>query len=461
MKRITFIRPILHFWIIFSLFNCSGEHQTTQQASDTTPDKPNIIFIMADDLGYGDLGCYGQNLIQTPNIDQVAREGMRFTNCYAGSPVCAPSRSVLMTGMHTGHTTVRGNFGATGVVGLAGGEGRVPLKDSDVTIAEMLKKAGYVTGMSGKWGLGEPNTSGLPNDQGFDEFFGYLNQRRAHEYYADYLWHNTEKVELQGNENGQQQTYSHDLVTDFALAFIHDNKDKPFFLYIPYTIPHDEYEVPSLAPYEEKDWSELEKTYAAMVTRMDGDVGRIIDTLKQYQIDQNTILFFCSDNGAAKRWDSRFSSSGSLRGQKRDLYEGGIRTPMIVRYPGKIKSGTTEDTPWYFPDVMPTLGALANASVPDSLDGVNIAPLLFSQAYEQDNRYFYWEFHELGFQQAVRWKNWKYLKLGSGGDKNELYNLDTDPSEDHNIIQDHPDVVAQLEAYLQHARTKSIDWPIP
>ena len=421
-------------------------------------ERPNIIFIMADDLGYGDLGAYGQQVIQSPNLDQMAKEGMRFTQCYTGSPVCAPSRSTLMTGLHTGHTTVRGNFGKTGVVGLGGGKGRVPLKAEDLTVAEALKKAGYITGMAGKWGLGEPNTSGHPNLQGFDDFFGYLNQRRAHNYYPDYLWHNEDKIPLPGNKEGKKLQYSHHLIHDFALSFIEANIDTSFFLYIPYTPPHDKYQIPDTGIYVEKDWTEDEKVHAAMVSMIDKNVGEIFQLLKNKGIDDNTIVFFCSDNGAAKRWEGRFDSSGKLKGRKRDLYEGGIRTPMIVRYPGKIPSATINETPWYFPDVFPTLMSLAKLNAPDNLDGINIAPVLWGEEVSTKDRYFYWEFHERGFQQAIRWNQWKGIRLKSN-EPLALYDLTKDPYEQTNVADLHPDMVKQFETYLKTARTASIDWP--
>jgi len=260
---------------------------------EASTERPNIIFIMADDLGYGDLGVYGQEVIQTPNIDQLAQDGLRFTQVYAGASVCAPSRSVLMTGQHSGNTTVRGNTGIGGVTGLTGKEGRVPLRAEDVTIAEVLKEAGYATGMTGKWGLGEPGTTGEPNDQGFDEWFGYLNQRRAHTYYPTYLWHNKEKVMLEGNLAEPKTDYTHDMITNFALDFIRDHQDQPFFLYLPYCIPHDDYEIPSVEPYADKPWTKTEKIFAAMITRMDGDVGQIMALLKELGIDESAGFFFC------------------------------------------------------------------------------------------------------------------------------------------------------------------------
>ena len=422
-------------------------------------EKPNIIFIMADDMGYGDLGSFGQTVIQTPHLDQMAREGLRFTNCYAGSTVCAPSRSVLMTGKHTGHTTVRGNFGKYGVVGLGGGKGRVPLEAEDVTVAEVLKEQGYVTGLSGKWGLGEPNTTGHPNDQGFDEWFGYLNQRKAHTYYPDFIWKNKEKVEFPENSDGKKVTYTHDLFTNFALDFVKRHKDDPFFLYLPYTVPHSRYEIPDTAPYTDQAWTDDEKVHAAMITRLDRDVGRLFKLLKDLELDENTIVFFCSDNGAAERWEGRFDSSGSLRGRKRDMYEGGIRTPMIIRWPGKVAAGTTNDTAWYFADVLPTVSELAGAKVPSGIDGVSVLPSILGGSQDLSDRMLYWEFFESGFQQAVRRGDWKAVCLKLG-EPLELYDLSKDEAEEHNVAPQHPEVVANFEAYLNTARSPSRNWPV-
>jgi len=418
--------------------------------------KPNIIFILADDLGYGDLGCYGQQKIHTPNIDKLADEGMRFTNCYAGSTVCAPSRSVLMTGQHTGHTRVRGNSGKVGGVGP---QKRVPLKPQDLTVAEILKQAGYSTGITGKWGLGEPDTSGVPNRQGFDQWFGYLNQRNAHSYYPPYLWRNEEKMILEGNQNDQRRQYTHDMFTDFALDFIRNYKTNPIFLYLPYTVPHAKYEIPSTEPYAKESWPKDWKVHAAMITRMDRDIGRIMALLKELGLDGRTIVFFCSDNGAAQRWEGLFDSSGPLRGRKRDMYEGGIRTPMIVRWPGKVAAGKTSDAVWYFADFLPTAAVLAGVEPPKNIDGVSVVDTLLGKKQNLSDRFLYWEFFERGFNQAVRWRHWKAVRLGLEKSL-ELYDLSNDIAEKNNVARQHPDIVAKFEAYLKQARTESVHWPV-
>ncbi|MEM7234331.1 MAG: arylsulfatase [Planctomycetota bacterium] len=432
-------------------------------AEETRP--PNIIFVMADDMGYGDAGCYGQKEIRTPSIDRMAAEGMKFTQCYAGSTVCAPSRSVLMTGLHTGHTRVRGNFGKGGVLGLAGGKGRVPLRDDDLTVGKVLQKAGYATGGVGKWGLGEPKTAGLPCQQGFDYWFGFLNQRRAHSHYPDYLWLREgkgveERFPLPGNRNGRKEQYSHDLFSSFAEHFVRRHRDRPFFLYVAYTVPHAKFEVPDLEPYASKDWSEKEKAYAAMITRMDRHIGSLLGVLKELRIDRRTAVFFCSDNGAANRYEGRFDSSGPLRGRKRDMYEGGLRTPMVVRWPGVVPAGVTRDFVWSFQDFFPTAVEMAGAALPSGLDGISVLPVLKGKAAKSPPRKLYWEFFERGFQQAVRWKNWKAIRPKLNAPL-ELYDLSMDLSESRNIAKAHPDVVRELERFLSEARTESEEWPLP
>ncbi|MFO0946118.1 MAG: arylsulfatase [Planctomycetota bacterium] len=430
--------------------------------SATGAEKPNILFILADDLGYGDLGCYGQKTIRTPHLDQFATEGMRFTQCYAGSTVCAPSRCALMTGLHTGHCRVRGNA-------------RVPLHDEDVTVAEVLRDAGYVTGIIGKWGLGEPETPGIPNRQGFDEWFGYLNQAHAHNYYPEYLWKNETRFPLPGNfaKNGvatRKSVYSHALFTDAALEFLDRHHKDRFFLYLAFTLPHanneaghalgDGMEVPDYGEYADKPWPTPEKGRAAMITLLDRDIGRILARLDQLGLADNTIVFFSSDNGPHNEGGSAadfFDSNGPLRGTKRDLTEGGIRVPGIVRWPGHVEPGVTSDYPWAFWDFLPTAAALAGASTPKGLDGVSMLPALTKNVSSREVP-LYWEFHERGFAQGVRQGNWKGIRQDKG--PLELYDLASDPGETKNVATRHPEIARKLEDILDQARTDSDDFPV-
>ena len=430
-------------------------------------DKPrvlNVIMILADDLGYGDLGCYGQRQVRTPHLDRMAAEGLHFTQCYAGSTVCAPSRCVLMTGRHTGHCTVRGNA-------------LVPLRPEDRTVAEVLKSAGYTTALVGKWGLGEPGSTGIPNRKGFDYFFGYLNQVHAHNYYPDYLWRNQEKVPLEGNvvKGGvasKRAQYSPDLFTREALAFVERNRQRPFFLYLAYILPHannergrvegNGMEVPSDAPYSDRPWPQVEKNHAAMITRLDEYVGRLLKRLKELGLDENTIIFFSSDNGPHKEGGADpkfFHSSGPLRGYKRDLYEGGIRVPMIVRWPGHVKAGQVSDLVCGFQDFLPTAAELAGATAPAHLDGLSLVPTLLGKGGQKRHEFLYWEFHERGFKQAVRMGDWKAVRLRPDGPL-DLYDLKTDIGETRNVAAEHPDVGAKITAYLKTARTESAAFPI-
>ena len=435
------------------------QHNGLCQASETSG-RPNIIFIMADDLGYADLGCYGQQHIKTPNIDKLAAEGMRFTQCYAGAPVCAPCRSVLMTGQHTGHTRVRGNHGIN-TPKHDGQDGRIPLTPDDVTVAAALKEAGYATAITGKWGLGEPGSTGLPNDHGFDEWFGYLNQDHAPDYFTDYLWRNKERRTIGQNLDGKRKVYSCDLFTEFCLNFIRENKDNPFFLYYPTTIPHKKLEAPTLAPYEDKPWPDAAKTFAAMVTRMDYHVGQIMTLLKELDLDKKTIVFFTSDNGSAMGWEGMFDSCGPLREKKGSVYEGGIRVPMITRWPGRIPAGGTSDAIWYFADFLPTAAALARATSPRNVDGINVLPAILGEKAELPERYLYWELphRTRGLQQAVRQDDWKGVRFGFDQPL-ELYNLKEDISERHNAAKQHSDIVGRMEAFLETAREPSPHWPV-
>lgn len=448
---------------------------TSARAEDVTnrPPRlrpPNIIFILADDLGYGDLGCYGQTDIKTPNIDKLAAEGMRFTSCYAGSTVCAPSRCALMTGKHTGHSRIRGN-------------GEVPLQPGDLTVAQLLKEAGYRTGAIGKWGLGEMGSTGVPGKKGFDEWFGYLNQVDAHNYYPLFLDRSDSRgerqVQIRENIGGAKGKYSQDYFTDAALNFIRIsrptwyNKNRPFFLYLAYTIPHANNELgnvtgngmesPTDAPYSGESWPQVEKNKAAMITRLDNDVGLVIDKLKELKIDQNTMVIFASDNGPHKEGgvDPKFfKSSGRLRGIKRDLYEGGIRVPFIVWWPNRIKGGTTSDLPCAFWDFLPTAADVANIKAPKDIDGISLIPTLIGQPQaQQHHQFMYWEFHEGGFNQAVRMGDWKAVRFGVDGPL-ELYNVKDDIGEKFNVAADHPEIVAKIEEYLKAARTVDPAWPV-
>jgi arylsulfatase A-like enzyme len=424
----------------------------------SVPDRPNVIFILADDLGYGDLGCYGQKVIRTPHLDRMAAEGMRFTQFYAGSTVCAPSRCCLMTGLHTGHARIRGNA-------------CLPLEPQDVTMAEVFRKAGYATGIVGKWGLGEPDTTGIPNRQGFDEWFGFLNQTLAHNYYPPTLWRNEQEITLKGNLEGKRTQYCHDLFTEEALSFVERHKGRPFFLYLAYTIPHannergrevgDGMEVPDYGPYADRDWPGPEKGKAAMITRMDGDIGRLMDLLKRLGLDGRTLVLFSSDNGPHGEGGVEpdfFNSRGPLRGIKRDLYEGGIRVPMLARWPGRVPAGAVSEQVWAMWDFLPTMSELVKQEVPAKLDGMSMLPGLLGEP-QAGHEFLYWEFHERGFSQAVRMGDFKAVRKGL--DKPvELYDLKADVGEQNNLADQHPEVVAKIEAYLKTARTDSPDWPV-
>ncbi len=427
-----------------------------------SPSKPNIIFIMADDLGYADLGCYGQKRIKTPNIDRLAAEGIRFTQCYAGASVCAPSRCVLMTGLHTGHATIRGNHGRN-APRHDGEANRVPLRADETTTATLLKRAGYATGITGKWGLGEPGSTGLPNDHGFDEWLGYLNQNHAADYYTDYLWRNKERQSIEGNLNGRRTVYSADLFADFSLDFIRKNQANPFFLYVAATIPHKNLEVPDLGIYADEPWPEEAKVFAAMVSRLDAHVGQIMALLKELGLDRKTIVFFTSDNGSAKGWEGMFDSCGPLRDKKFSLYEGGIRCPMIVRWPDRAPAGVVSDAVWSFADFLPTAAHLANISAPVPVDGIDVSSALLDKAHVVPDRFLYWELHEGDDQplrQAVRWKDWKAVRRGCDGDL-ELYDLRNDVGEKCNVSAQRPEVAARILDFLKTARIPSPYWPAP
>jgi len=426
----------------------------------TSSQKPNIILILADDLGYGDLGCYGQKKIHTPNLDQLASEGIRFTQAYAGGPVCTPSRCVLMTGLHNGHSAARDN---------------VPhyhsyLQEEDQTMAEVLGQAGYTCGGVGKWSLGDWGTEGAATRQGFDMWFGYLNQDHAHYYYTNYLddsyrGHNQERYELPGNPE-TKESYSHDLITTRALQFIRDSHDEPFFLYAAFTLPHfsapaedkDMFAVPGLAPYENKKWNDQSKKYAAMVHMLDRDVGRILALLDQLGLDENTLVLFASDNGGHRVLWKGFDTNGPLRGYKRDLTEGGIRVPFIARWPGTIPPGKVSQEIIAFQDLLPTVAELSGAEVPSGLDGVSMVEALQGKQLSNPHPFLYWDYGHCRDQyaQAVRMGPWKGIRTGIDSSM-ELYHLEQDLGEKHNIASKHPDVVREIErimgsAYEPHPR---------
>ena len=424
-------------------------------AMQTRRAKPNILFILADDLGCYDVGCYGQKLIRTPNIDRLAREGMRFTQCYCGATVCAPSRNTLMTGQHLGHTTVRDNHS------LRTGE-RVPLRAEDVTVAEVLKGAGYRTGIIGKWGLGEPGTTGVPNRQGFDEWFGFLNQDHAIEYYTDYLWRNDRKEIIRANRDGKKGAYVHDLFTEDAVRFLRAHRTEPFFLYLAYTIPHADHVVPGNEPYARQPWTEEQKNYAAMVTRMDRDIGRLMALLKETGLDENTIVFFSSDNGAGfGEGVPLFHSTGPLRERKGSVYEGGIRAPMIVRRPGSIQAGAASDYVWAFWDFLPTAAELAGVPAPSGIDGISVLPVLQGRKPVREREYLYWEsFRRKELHQALRIGPWKGVRHGLSKPL-ELYDLSHDEGERNNIAAAHRDIVTRMERILKTVRTENPEYPVP
>jgi arylsulfatase A-like enzyme len=417
--------------------------------------RPNIIYIMVDDMGYADIGPYGQELIRTPHLDRMASEGIRFTAAYAGASVCAPSRSVLMTGQHLGHTRVRGNTGTSGGVLDHNKQHRIPLEPEDVTIAEMLKARGYVTGMTGKWGLGEPGSTGEPNLQGFDEWFGFLNQNHAHTHYPDYLWRNQQKVTIESNINGKRQQHSHELFTNYALDFVRRRSRQPFFLYLAYTLPHQEDAVPNLGGYADKPWKESEKIYAAMIDMIDRDVGRLFGLLKELAIDDNTVVFFCSDNGGPRRHDGSFNSNRGLRGAKTQIYEGGLRVPMIVRWPGKTPASATSNLPISFADVLPTLADVAGAAVPSKIDGVSVLPSILGKRQDLD-RMLYWEQYQPTFQQAARWGQWKGIR--SEGKPFELFNLTADQAETKDVAEENRSIVRKMEMFMDEAHVPSPNW---
>jgi arylsulfatase A-like enzyme len=440
---------------------------------------PNIIFILADDLGYGDIGCYGQQKIATPNIDRLAAGGVRFTQFYAGTTVCAPSRASLLTGMHTGHTPVRGNKGTQP-------EGQFPLPDSSLTIATVLRQHGYETAAFGKWGLGYITTTGDPNKKGFDDFFGYNCQSLAHNYYPDHLWNNHERINFPENTDSNA-VYSADYIHQHAMQFLKGKHDRPFFLYLPYTLPHGDVIAPhdSVYHYYVRKFNEQPLTekpgkndgeqhrfepyphaaFATMVDRLDRYTAEIVKAVEEQGIAGNTLVIFTSDNGPHRENGGDpeyFGSNGPLRGIKRDLYEGGIRIPFIAYWPGKIKPGTSNFTGAFW-DMYPTLQQLAGITVTKKTDGVSIMPTLLGKGKQPQHPWLYWEFHENNGRQAVRWKNWKGVKLNVGRNPAapmELYDLSSDITEKNNVAEAHPEIVKKLEQIMRQSHVANPDWPL-
>ncbi|TLX75585.1 arylsulfatase [Labilibacter sediminis] len=468
MKKITLIVSFAFF-----LFNSCSTKQSDKK------NHPNIIYILADDLGYGDLSCYGQSRFSTPNIDRLAKDGILFTQHYAGSSVCAPSRSTLLTGQHTGHTPVRGNKEHKP-------EGQFPLPATAPSLAKLLKKAGYTNGVFGKWGLGYPNSSGDPLSQGFDEFYGYNCQRNAHHYYPWHLYRNNDKIVIEENAGDKQGIYAPIPIHNEALKFIEKHQEEPFFLYYPNVIPHAELFVPEeyLSKYRGKYLPEKEfkgvgpdhpkykrgaygpqpeghAAFAAMINLLDDQVGEIMDKLEELGLTDNTLIIFSSDNGPHQEAGADpeyFNSNGGLRGFKRDLYEGGIRVPMLARWPNKIKSGSITDHVSAFWDILPTISHIVDQPIPEAVDGISLLPTLLGEGNQEEHDYLYWEFHEKGGRQALRMGPWKGVRYNVARQPDgliELYNLDNDPNENTNVSAKYPEIVEEITLLLKEARTES------
>ena len=468
------------FWCLF-LFTI---HSWAQPSPQPDKGRPNIVLILADDLGYGDLSSNGQKRFRTPHIDRLAAEGVRFTQFYAGTSVCAPSRSALMTGQHTGHTYIRGNKSVQP-------EGQQPIADSVVTVAELLQKAGYITAAFGKWGLGPVGSVGDPIKQGFSHFYGYNCQSLAHRYYPDHLWNNDQKVVLTDNQNLlRTRQYAPDLIQQQALAFVDaQTEQRPFFLFLPYILPHAELLVPNDSifqyykgkfaekPYQGADYGTgatsggyasqpyPHATFAAMVTRLDLYVGQIMAKLKEKGLDQNTLVIFSSDNGPHLEGGADpefFNSGGGFRGFKRDLYEGGIREPFVARWPGKIKPGTQNAYVGAFWDLLPTFADVAGVKNLPHTDGLSFVPALTGKGTQPKHDYLYWEFHEQGGKQAIRQGNWKAIRLNAMTKANrplELYDLATDPAEKYNLASQYPDRVKQFGQLMDQSHQASPLFP--
>ncbi|WP_200977786.1 arylsulfatase [Echinicola sp. 20G] len=477
-------------WLVFMFLGCTSCSKTTSSNIESGK-LPNIIFVLADDLGYGDLSCYGQQKFTTPHIDKLAKSGMLFTNHYAGTSVCSPSRASLMTGQHTGHVAIRDNRSLDPApYGFREREGQFPLPDSIQTLPEVLKSKGYVTGAFGKWGLGGPGTEGTPNNQGFDEFYGYVCQSLAHNYYPDHLWHNDEKVLLSANDEGGYGSYSPDLMHEKALEFIDSNKDQPFFLFVSSPLPHAEL----IAPKEKMDkfkgsispgkpfrgvdegpafrkgglasQDQPHLVFAAMVTALDRQVGEVMEKLQKLGLEENTIVIFTSDNGPHQEGGgdpAYFNSNGPLRGIKRDLYEGGIRVPLIVSWPGTIEAGSTNDHISAFWDFYPTLSEVGGLKKPPNSDGISFYPSLIGNLNAQEEHdYLYWEYHGESGKQAVRMGNWKAVRtdIRKGNKTIELFDLSNDLGEATNVADLYPEVTAKADSILRIAHQPNAEFKL-
>jgi arylsulfatase A-like enzyme len=423
-------------------------------------EKPNIIFILSDDLAQGDLGCYGQKLIKTPTLDRMAAEGTRYTQAYCGTAVCAPSRSSLMTGLHCGHCPVRANFEIKP-------EGQMPLPEGTITVAQILKSAGYATACMGKWGMGMFDTTGSPLKKGFDHFYGYNCQRHAHSYFPTYLYSDDKRIELPENSDDAKKTYAQELIQKEAEKWIRANAERPFFFFYAITLPHAKNEIDDLGQYANRNWTPEQKAYAAMVTRLDSDVGRIFALLKELKVEDRTLVMLSGDNGSSYPPESPMGklfeqTANGLRGFKRSLYEGALRQAALACWPGVVPAGRVSDEPWAFWDFLPTAAELAGAKIPDGFKSDGLSLVLFLKGGPAPKRdYFYWELHEgaPGTQQAIRFGNWKAVRNGKSP-VTELYDLVTDAGEAKNLAAEEPDLVAKAEAMMAAARTDDANWPM-
>lgn len=415
---------------------------------------PNVIYILADDLGYADVGYNGQKLIETPELDFLAKNGMQFTNHYCGNAVCAPSRASLLMGKHPGHSYIRAN--SPGYP-----DGQTPIPAGSETLGTLMQRAGYTTACIGKWGLGGFHNSGNPNKQGFDYFFGYTDQRKAHNYYPQYLWENGTKKYLDNN-NGKQNEYSHDLFTEKAISFIKKNENNPFFLYLAYTIPHLRLQVPNLAQYENKKWPLNMKIQAAMISRMSRDIGVIVDLIKKLGLEKNTLIMFNSDNGAHGKAGTLdfFKPSGNLKGIKRTMYEGGLRSPMVAYWPGKINAGTKNDHLSAFWDMLPTFSELTGEPIVGNSDGISMLPtLLGKNLFQKKHEYLYWELYEGRPNSAVRYGKWKgVVRDRREGNEIQLFNIEIDESEINNVAKQNPEIVLEIQSIMEKSHEKNPFW---